>query len=101
MRIAVFTAIAAALALGACVQGPASQPPPGPTVELPKEGAGSCDAARFAACFGRRESELDLSTAPRLHRVVCADCAMTMDFSADRLTIYFDVDRKVARLACQ
>jgi hypothetical protein len=101
MRAAILAACAAALACGACAQDPVSKPPLAPTVPLPKPAPAACDAARYAHWIGSKVSEIDLGAAPRAHRVVCADCAMTMDFSADRLTIFLDADQKVARLSCQ
>lgn len=89
--------LAAVLAVTAC----APQAVIGPAAPLPPETAPLCDAARYAALVGQPAAALDRATLPASHRVVCADCAMTMDYSADRLTIRLDAEGKVASVACQ
>ena len=79
----------------------APQPAIGPAAPLAPPAAPLCDAARYQALLGQPASALDPKTLPTSRRIVCADCAMTMDYAADRLTIRLDADAKVAGLACQ
>lgn len=89
--------LAAVLAAAAC----APQAEIGPAAPLPPETAPLCDAGRYAPLIGQPSATLDRATLPASHRIVCADCAMTMDYSADRLTIRLDAEGKVASVACQ
>jgi len=86
-----------ALAVAACA---APSRPSGQPFAPPAKSA-VCDAARFAGLIGTPAQAISPADLPSSHRIVCFDCAMTMDFSADRLTLTLDPEGKVAKVACQ
>lgn len=81
------------LALVACAAPSAT-----PSAAAPPAG---CDAARYQTLIGQPASAIDAGTLPRAHRIVCHDCMMTMDFSADRLTVKLDPAGRVESATCQ
>jgi hypothetical protein len=89
---------ALALSLAACATTPRIDPGP-------KPGAGMCDAAAARALAGRPATpelvaEALRLTGARLSRTIEPGMMVTMDYSADRLSIYVGPDGKVERLAC-
>jgi Peptidase inhibitor I78 family len=75
---------------------------PEPPVAAPAED--SCGSARFADLVGqpRRDvlDEVARRGAPRRMRWIRPGDAVTMDYIAERLNVYFDAQDRVERLAC-
>ncbi|MBU6371633.1 MAG: hypothetical protein KJS97_02810 [Alphaproteobacteria bacterium] len=94
-------ATTAMIVLAVALAGCAPQASIGPSTPLPPTPAPSCDAVAYARLIGQPAATIDPASLPARHRIVCADCAMTMDYSADRLTIRLDPEGKVAAVACQ
>jgi hypothetical protein len=60
----------------------------------------TCRMAEFQSLMGADGDEIDPSTLPERARVVCHNCAVTMDYRSDRLNIELGPDGKVVRLRC-
>lgn len=60
----------------------------------------TCRMADFQSLIGRPGAEIDRSSLPTPSRVVCHDCAVTMDFNAQRLNVNLGADGKVESLRC-
>ena len=78
--------------------GPPPPPPPGPIV-------GSCDASRVQWALGQVASagvleQVTLQSGARSARVLHPGEAVTMEFSADRLTISVDAGNRIVSLNC-
>ncbi|MFZ4601057.1 MAG: I78 family peptidase inhibitor [Caulobacterales bacterium] len=86
-----------ALAVAAC----AAPPAPGGAPFAPPVKPATCDPALYSGLIGTAAQAISPASLPSSHRIVCFECAMTMDFSADRLTLMLDREGKVARVACQ
>lgn len=89
--------ILAALALSAC----STEPSPGPA-PLP---AGSCHDDSLTTFVGSDATPeiggtLIRQSGARVLRWVPKDSVITMDFSADRLTVYLDANNKIEKLSC-
>jgi hypothetical protein len=82
------------LALAACVpSAPPEAPPP-----LPPENA--CGAADLQSLVGQPAAVLDTMRFGGPVRVIRPGMAVTMDYSADRLTIEIDRRERIARVSC-
>jgi hypothetical protein len=68
----------------------AKPPPPKPVVMTPVN-PDACGAKDMQYLVGLPKSDIPVPLNPRLRRVVCSTCAMTMDYSPERQTIIFDV----------
>ena len=66
------------------VTPPSTQPKP------PTTAADACGAAAHAYLVGKNRSEIPVPVDPKLRRVSCTSCAVTMDFNPRRLNIIFD-----------
>lgn len=91
--------VIAALAVGAlaaCVATNVTEAPG----NLPTGGAETCDAGAYQYLIGQKEAEIDRTRLPKVHRIVCHNCAVTMDFNENRLTVALDAAGKVARASC-
>lgn len=60
----------------------------------------TCQMAAHQSLIGTLGASIDQSSLPPLARVVCHECAVTMDFRAERLNIELGPDGKVVRLRC-
>ena len=60
----------------------------------------TCRMAEFQTLIGKPETEIDRATLPTPSRVVCHDCAVTMDFNAQRLNVILGADGRVESLRC-
>lgn len=106
MKPFLFTAIGAALLLAACVQEPMtyrdldrlsaqaqreaiSRPPPD-----------TCHMAEHQNLVGTSGDQIDPATLPAGARVLCHDCAATLDYNSTRLNVVLGADGKVASLRC-
>ena len=110
-------ALALALLLSACAsddQTPVSvtptaappaapQPPPvavAPALPLPPPD--QCGAYELQDLVGKPRQSIPVPVDPSRRRVVCTTCPITMDFSPERLTIYYDAESGlVTKLQCQ
>ncbi len=98
------TALTAALSLAlltACASPPpvTVAPPPGPA--LPPAGADTCRAATYASYLGQDHRQVPPAPDGLTFRVACTTCAVTEDFSAQRLNFFYDAaSGKVVQLTC-
>ncbi len=60
----------------------------------------TCQMAAHQSLIGTVGEEIDQSTLPAGSRVICHNCAVTMDYRAERLNIDLGADGKVVRLRC-
>lgn len=86
-----------ALALGACASEAPYEPPPndpGPSRPPPPSRGppDRCGAAALQGLIGKPRTEIPVPVNPRLRRVACTTCPVTMDFNPDRLNIFFDAE---------
>ena len=63
-------------------------------------GEDTCGMAAHRTLLGKAESEIDRSSLPAAHRIICFGCMVTMDYSAQRLNVRIGPDHKVASLRC-
>ncbi len=60
----------------------------------------TCQMAAHQSLVGTLGAGIDQSTLPAGSRVICHNCAVTMDYRAERLNIDLGADGKVVRLRC-
>ncbi|HEX8900128.1 I78 family peptidase inhibitor [Vitreimonas sp.] len=60
----------------------------------------TCQMATHRNLIGREGASIDRSTLPANARVICHNCPVTLDYSADRLNVQLGADGKVASLRC-
>lgn len=60
----------------------------------------TCQMAAHRDLIGREGASIDQSTLPAGARVICHNCPVTLDYSAERLNVDLGADGKVARLHC-
>jgi hypothetical protein len=60
----------------------------------------TCQMAAHQSLVGTVGAEIDRSALPAGTRVICHNCAVTMDYRADRLNIDLGPDGKVVRVRC-
>jgi hypothetical protein len=89
--------VLAALTLSACSTPPSEGPAPLP--------AGSCHDDTLTTFLGQDATPeiggtLIRQSDARVLRWVPKGSLITMDFSADRLTVYLDADNKIEKLSC-
>lgn len=64
-------------------------------------GATACGAENFGSYIGQTEAAFAAVTFPAgAMRVICHECAVTMDYREDRLNFWLDADGKIARVSC-
>ena len=85
------------VALAACTTAPSETPAPLP--------AGSCHDDTLTAFIGQDATPeiggtLMRQSGARVLRWVPKGSMITMDFSADRLTVYLDANNKIEKLSC-
>ncbi|HEY0413647.1 MAG TPA: I78 family peptidase inhibitor [Allosphingosinicella sp.] len=95
---------AAGAAAMAILAGCAAAPLAG-AEEIPRRGAGQCDAAAAQGLVGQAAGEALGAEAMRLSRArvlrwVPIGAMVTMDYREDRLSIHLDADNKVVKIAC-
>ena len=71
------------------VTPPSTQPKP------PAAAADACGAAAHAYLVGKNRSEIPIPVDPKLRRVSCSTCAVTMDFNPRRLNVIFNQETGV------
>jgi hypothetical protein len=60
----------------------------------------TCQMAAHQDLIGTDGAAVDLSSLPAGARVICHDCAVTLDYRGDRLNVQLGPDGRVARLRC-
>jgi len=60
----------------------------------------TCEMAAHQNLIGMDGSAIDQTSLPANSRVVCHECAVTLDYRADRLNVELGPDGKVVRLRC-
>ena len=108
MRIAV--AAAGLIVLAGCAPGepppqatsPPAPPPPvvsplAPVAEAPPPPPDQCGARELQTLVGKPRSEIPIPADPSRRRVACATCPVTMDYSPERLNIFFDADTGIIK----
>jgi hypothetical protein len=71
--------------------GPAPEPDPMMT---------ECAAPQLQYLVGQRIGEVDTSTLPQPHRIVPHGMAVTMEFRAERTTVWLDASDRIERVVC-
>jgi len=90
--------LAGVLVLAACSTAPEPMAPPSPTPAAPpppasaapQPAADSCGARAMQHLVGRPRTEIPVPVRPEQQRVACTTCAVTLDFSPNRLNFFFD-----------
>ncbi|MDB5472367.1 MAG: hypothetical protein JWR84_3927 [Caulobacter sp.] len=77
-------------------------PPPAAHVEAPapmpaQEPKDTCGAKPLQYLVGRSKSEIPVPVDPTKRRVTCTSCPVTMDYSPERLNIFFDADTGIIK----
>lgn len=92
------------MTLSACASTPEpAAPPPAKVVEAPTTPVpalpppDSCKAADYQYLVGKNRSEIPVPTDPSKRRVACTTCPVTMDYSPERLNIFFDAETGVIK----
>jgi hypothetical protein len=67
---------------------------------LPAGGAETCDTGAYQYLVGQKEADIEKTRLPGAFRIVCHNCAMTMDFNPQRLTVRLGADGKVESASC-
>lgn len=60
----------------------------------------TCGRSRFRDLIGHSEGEIDRTSLPANTRIICYNCAATMDMTPDRLNILLDRRGNVSELRC-
>ncbi len=60
----------------------------------------TCQMAAYQNLLGQVGAEIDRAALPTGARVICHECAVTMDYRAERLNVDLGTDGKVTRLHC-
>lgn len=91
MRARMFVIIAAVLA--ASCGGEPKPAAPSPVAVGPSPSPGrpdECGAGAMQYLVGRPRTEIPAAAEPSRRRIYCSSCAVTMDYSPQRLNIIFD-----------
>jgi hypothetical protein len=101
MRIPLTAALSLALLTACATPTQTTTGTPPPSAALPPTSEDTCGAATYASRLGNDYREVPAAPAGRTFRVVCTTCAMTKDYSAQRLNFFYDASTgKVVRLTC-
>lgn len=88
------------LMLGAC----APTPSPAPVAEQPAivdvDGQGQCKAEDWQSYVGKPRQSLPAAPEGMVFRVLCKECAATMDYRSNRVTFSYDDDGTIIRASC-
>ncbi|MBL8543180.1 MAG: hypothetical protein JNJ63_05180 [Hyphomonadaceae bacterium] len=60
----------------------------------------TCQMAAHQSLIGQDGAAIDRSALPAGARVICHQCAVTLDYSAERLNIQLGADGKVESMRC-
>ncbi len=60
----------------------------------------TCQMAAHQGLIGTEAAAIDPATLPAGARVICHDCAVSLDYRADRLNVLLEEDGKVASMRC-
>lgn len=102
----VVSMVLAALALGACVQEAMTYRDLEEMTRRHQREAVSrpepdtCRMSEHRHLIGQDGAAIDRSSLPAGARVICHQCPVTMDYSAERLNVELGPDGKVANLRC-
>jgi hypothetical protein len=92
--------LAGALLAGCASPPPATMTPP-PASAVPSGAADTCGARPLASLIGQDVGRVPPARDGQTIRVACTTCAITEDFSAQRLNVFFDeATGKIVRLTC-
>lgn len=72
---------------------PRRSPAPKPQVSVKDQ----CGAAALQGLVGRPRSEAPVPLVPARQRVACTTCPVTLDYSPERLNIFFDAETGVIK----
>lgn len=98
MRVRLF-AVVAAILVASC----GGEPKPATSSPIPTEPApqtsrpDECGASALQHLVGRPRTEIPAASEPGRRRVYCSTCAVTMDYSPQRLNIIFDDQTGIIR----
>jgi len=60
----------------------------------------TCQMAQYSHLVGTLGAEIDRTELPAGARVICHNCAVTMDYRSDRLNVDLGADGRVTRVRC-
>jgi hypothetical protein len=86
---------AAAFALAGCAAAPPPATPTAPPSQT--ETADACGASEYQYLVGRPRTEVPVPVEPKLQRVACLTCPVTLDYNPRRLNIFFDAETGVIK----
>ena len=87
----------AALALSACAQTPT--PAENPQV-VDVGGSGQCRIEDWQSYVGKTRQSLPTAPQGLVFRVLCKECAATMDYRTDRVNFSYDDKDIITRVSC-
>tara|TARA_R110002110_G_scaffold91187_1_gene236940 strand:+ start:211 stop:498 length:288 start_codon:yes stop_codon:yes gene_type:complete len=87
--------LAASAVLAACATTPPTDTPDPVDPDAP-----TCAAPDMQHLVGMSIGEIDVDTLPQPTRVVRADMAVTMEYRAERMTLWLDRALRVERVQC-
>jgi len=88
------------LAVGALAGCIAIEVNEAPEYAAPAGGAATCEASQYQYLVGQKEADIDRSRLPRVHRIICAECMVTMDHNPNRLNVHLGTDKRVGSVRC-
>jgi hypothetical protein len=79
----------------------ATAPPRSPIPRPQVSDRDQCGASALQGLVGRPKSEIPVPVNPARQRVACTTCAVTMDYSAERLNFFFDAQTgRIKEIRC-
>lgn len=94
-------ALLAVAALAGCAAPPPADVAPSTGPNVPSIEADTCGARPLASLVGQDVGRVPPARDGQTIRVACTTCAITEDFSAQRLNVFFEeATGKIVRLTC-
>ena len=90
----------AVLALGACAQTPAPQPATDNPQIVDVDGPGQCRLEDWQSYVSKPRQSQPAAPEGIVFRVLCKDCAATMDYRSNRVSFTYDDKDIITRVAC-
>lgn len=98
-----FKAVSMALVMGAALVActPAQQAAPSDDLPIIKDGEGrQCVMEDWQSWVGKNRQSLPAAPEGMTFRVLCKECAATMDYRENRVTFSYDDNNIITRVAC-
>jgi hypothetical protein len=94
---ALFLSALLALGAGACA---ALADPSAQSADAEPAAVSTCGMERYESLVGQPESAARAASLPDRARVICHECAVTMDYHENRLNVWIGENGTVERLSC-